>query len=81
MHSGANQLVVCKTDVLQHRRLVEELGACWRVNPGAAAGGGAKAGGGRIGPTVEEQRPCGCRTGAGPSVGQQLKNPGVNSNN
>lgn len=28
MHSGASQLVVCKTDVLQHRRLVEELGGC-----------------------------------------------------
>ena len=28
MHTGASRLVLCKTDVLTHRRLLEELGGC-----------------------------------------------------
>lgn len=28
MHTGASRLVLCKTDILKHRRLVEGLGGC-----------------------------------------------------
>lgn len=54
-------------------------GLVWGKTP--AVGEGAKAGGGRADPTVEEHGPGVCGTGAAPSVGQQLKNPEVNNNN